>query len=94
VAKRKKAYIPKNENKKIIIMIDDLHMQSNLKVNLIEFIRTWTTAGGYFDVSAGYFKRITDFAVIMAQNSAYRVDKCKAEGKEPLKNRFLFYTTT
>ena len=66
VAKRKKAYVPKNENKKIIIMIDDLHMQSNLKVNLIEYIRTWTTAGGYFDVSAGYFKRITDFAVIMA----------------------------
>lgn len=94
VAKRKKAYVPKDENKKILIMIDDLHLQSNLKVNIIEFIRTWTKAGGYFDVGAGFFKRITDFSVIMAQNSDYRVNKCKVEGREPLKNRFLFYTTT
>lgn len=66
VAKRKKAFVPKDENKKVLIMIDDLHLQSNLRINLIEFMRTWTTAGGYFDVGAGFFKRIADFSVIMA----------------------------
>ena len=66
IAKRKKAYVPKDENKKIIIMIDDLHLQSNLKVNIVEFMRTWTKSGGYFDVTAGFFKRITDFSIIMA----------------------------
>ena len=94
VAKRKKAFVPKNEDKKILIMIDDLHLQSNLKINLVEFMRTWTQANGYFDVGAGFFKRITDFAVIMAQNSSYRVDKCKVAGRQPLSNRFLFYATT
>ena len=94
VAKRKKIFSPKNENKKIIIMIDDLHLQSNLNINIVEFMRTWTQSNGYFDVGAGFFKRIGDFSIIMAQNSSYRVDKCKLEGRQPLKNRFLFYTNT
>ena len=66
IAKRKKAFVPKDEAKKVLIMIDDLHLQSNLRINLVEFMRTWTAAGGYFDVSAGFFKKIADFSVIMA----------------------------
>lgn len=66
VAKRKKVFAPKNDGKKVIIMIDDLHLQSNLKLNVLEFIRTWTQSHGYFDVAAGYFKRIGDFSVVMA----------------------------
>jgi len=42
VAKRKKIFSPKNEDKKVVIMIDDLHLQSNLNINIIEFMRTWT----------------------------------------------------
>ena len=52
--------------KKVVIMIDDLHLQSNLKINIVEFMRTWTQSNGYFDVGAGFFKRITDFSIIMA----------------------------
>ena len=66
VPKRKKIFTPKNENKKVVIVIDDLHLQSNLSVNIVEFMRTWTRSNGYFDVGAGFFKRITDFAIIMA----------------------------
>lgn len=76
VAKRKKIFTPKNPAKKVVIMIDDLHLQSNLRINIVEFMRTWTQSNGYFDVGAGFFKRIADFSVIMAQNSSYRVDKC------------------
>jgi hypothetical protein len=42
VAKRKKLFTPKDENKKIIIMIDDLHLQSNFNINIVEFMRSWT----------------------------------------------------
>jgi hypothetical protein len=94
VAKRKKIFAPKNEGKKVLIMIDDLHLQGNLKLNLVEFMRTWTQSGGYFDVGAGFFKRVADFSVVMAQNSSYRVDKCKLAGRQPLSNRFLYYTNT
>jgi hypothetical protein len=94
VAKRKKIFSPKNPTKKVVIMIDDLHLQSNLRINIVEFMRSWCTTNGYFDVGAGFFKRIADFSVIMAQNSSYRVDKCKLEGRERLRNRFLYYTNT
>ena len=94
IAKRKKIFVPKNEGKKVVIVVDDLHLQSNLRLNLAEFLRTWTQSNGYFDVGAGFFKRIADFAVIMAENSAYRVDKCKVADRSPLKSRFLFYTNT
>lgn len=94
VAKRKKIFVPKNSDKKIIIMIDDLHLQSNMNLNVVEFMRTWTQSNGYFDVGAGFFKRITDFSVVMAQNSNYRVEKCKVKGRKPLDNRMLFYTNT
>lgn len=66
VAKRKKIFTPKNEGKKVIIMIDDLHLQGNLNLNIVEFMRTWTQSNGYFDVGAGFFKRIADFSIIMA----------------------------
>ena len=66
VAKRKKIFTPRNDNKKVVIVIDDLHLQSNLSSNIIEFFRTWTRSNGYFDVGAGFFKRITDFSLIMA----------------------------
>lgn len=69
VARRKKRFEPRDENKKVAIVIDDVHLQSNLRLNLIEFIRTWTQSDGYFDVGAGYFKYIKDFCVVMAQNS-------------------------
>lgn len=66
VAKRKKIYAPIDPNKKVIIIIDDLHLQGNLNLNVLEFMRSWTQSRGYFDVGAGLFKRITDFSIVMA----------------------------
>jgi hypothetical protein len=65
-----------------------------MNLNVVEFMRTWTQSSGYFDVGAGFFKRIGDFSIVMAQNSNYRVEKCKVTGRKPLKNRMLFYTNT
>lgn len=94
MAKRKKKYTPKNELKKILIVIDDIHLQSNIKLNILEYFRTWTQSNGYFDVGAGFFKQISDFSILMAQNSTYRIEKCQQAGRQPLKNRFLYYTNT
>ena len=68
IAKRKKIFAPKNEGKKVLIMIDDIHLQPNLNLNIIEFMRSWCQSNGYFDVGAGFFKKIADFSVVMAQN--------------------------
>ena len=64
--KRQKLFIPKDPKKKTLIVIDDVHLQANLRINVLEFLRTWTKSNGYFDVNVGHFKRVTDFCVLMA----------------------------
>jgi hypothetical protein len=65
-------YEPKDKEKKIILIIDDLHLQSNLSINVLEFLRTWCISKGYYDVKSGIFKNIGDFGTLMAENSDYR----------------------
>ena len=50
--------MPKDPNQKILLVIDDIHMQRNLKVEVLEFLRSWSIVRGYFDVPAGYFKKV------------------------------------
>lgn len=64
--KRQNTLTPKDVNAQILLVIDDVHMQGNLKVNLLEFIRSWCFCGGYFSVKQGFFKKIGDFGCIMA----------------------------
>jgi hypothetical protein len=87
INKRKNVLVPKDPTKKILLVIDDIHLQRNLKVEVLEFIRSWTTCRGYFDVKAGYFKKVGDFGTIMAENIDYQATSNK-------KDRFGFQTTS
>ena len=77
--KRKNTLIPKDPSKRIIIVIDDIHLQRNLKVEVLEFIRAWTICRGYFDVGAGYFKKVAEFGTVMAENSTYQATTKKTD---------------
>ena len=79
--------MPADPSKKILLVIDDIHMQRNLKVEVLEFIRSWSVCRGYFDVPAGYFKKVGEFGTVMAENSEFVATSKKSE-------RFLFHTTT
>ena len=57
-AKRKNFLVPKDPKKRLVLVIDDVHMQQNLKIELLEFFRSWSITNGYFDVPAGHFKKI------------------------------------
>ena len=48
--------IPKDPSKRLLFVIDDVHLQRNLEVDLLEFLRAWCVCGGYFDVPRGCFK--------------------------------------
>lgn len=72
IPKRRNQLEPADKSKKIVFIIDDLHLQSNLKVNILEFLRTWCVSKGYYDIKRGFFKNIGDFGTIMAENSEYR----------------------
>ena len=54
---------------------------------MLEFIRSWCTCRGYFDVDNGLFKKIGKFGTIMAENSEFRPTSLKTD-------RFLYYSTT
>ena len=86
-AKRKNFLIPKDPKKRLVLVIDDIHMQRNLKIEVLEFIRSWSIAKGYFDVPSGYFKKVEDFCTIMAENSEF-VSTTKKQ------DRFMMMTTT
>ena len=85
--KRKNTLVPKNPKEKILLSIDDVHMQRNLKVEVLEFIRSWSICRGYFDVKAGFFKKVGEFGTVLAENSEFVATSKKQE-------RFLFSTTT
>ena len=70
-AKRKNFLVPKDPKKRIVLVIDDVHMQKNLKIEVLEFLRSWSISNGYFDVPAGHFKSVKDFCTITAENSEF-----------------------
>ena len=69
MSKRKNTLIPRDSNKRVVLVIDDVHLQKNLHVEILEFIRSWSICRGYFDIKAGFFKKIAQFGTIMAENS-------------------------
>ena len=85
--KRKNTLVPRDAKQKVLLVIDDIHMQRNLKVEVLEFIRSWSISRGYFDVPAGYFKKVGEFGTVLAENSEFVATSKKQE-------RFLFSTTT
>lgn len=75
-------------------MIDDVHLSSNFKTNIFEFLRTWSISRGYYDIQKGFFKNIAEFGTVMAENSEYRKTQYKVDGRHNDQQRFMFYATT
>ena len=48
--KRENALVPRDPSKQILLIIDDVHLQKNLQVELLEFLRSWSFCRGYFSV--------------------------------------------
>lgn len=68
--KRYDCLMPK-DGLKILFVIDDIHLQANIKTNYLEFFRAWCVQGGYFDIGKGHFKQVSHFAILTAQNVNY-----------------------
>lgn len=87
VTARRNFFVPKDPSKRLLFVIDDVHLQSNIKVKVLEFFRSWSIARGYFDVKQSCFKRVEDFGIIMAENSTFVPTTTDQE-------RFMHMTTT
>ena len=69
-ARRKNFLEVKNTGKKVLLIIDDLHLHNNTETNFLEFIRTWSISRGYFDIRNNLFKNVADFGSVMIETSA------------------------
>lgn len=87
IPQRRNWLVPKDDKKRLVLVIDDVHMLRNIKVELLEYLRSWAIIGGYYDVQAGYFKRVEDFTTIMAENIDFVSTAKKTQ-------RFMSLTTT
>ena len=85
--KRESTLIPRDSNKQILLIIDDVHLQKNLKVELLEFVRAWSFCKGYYSIQKQTFKKVKGFGVIMAENINFESTSTKSD-------RFLSHATT
>ena len=50
LSKRRNLLEPKDKDRSIVLMIDDVHLQTNMNINILEFLRTWCMSKGYYDI--------------------------------------------
>lgn len=70
--KRRNLLEPKDKERNIVLLVEDVHLQSNLSVNILEFLRTWCMSKGYYDIQEGFFKGVGNFVTVTTENTDYR----------------------
>lgn len=51
-----------------LIIIDDLHLQSNLTTNLLEFLWVWISQNGYYNIKEAQFSSLGKLHTVMAHD--------------------------
>lgn len=94
-SKRRNLLEPKDGDRPIVLIVEDVHLQPNLTVNVLEFLRTWCMSKGYYDIGQGFFKGVTNFVTVATENTDYRrSETTQFPGRDPVHSRFLFYSNT
>jgi hypothetical protein len=63
---------PRDKSRPIVLIIDDVHLQANLNLNILEYVRTWCMSRGYYDLQQGFFKGVGHFTTVSGETSTYR----------------------
>ena len=71
-SKRRNLLEPKDTDRPIVLIVEDVHLQPNYTVNVLEFLRTWCMSKGYYDIGQGFFKGVTNFVTVATENTEYR----------------------
>jgi len=61
--------------KRNLIVVDDLHLESNYKQGVSEYLYSWKQLKGYFDTSIGMFKSISNFTYVATVNNQAKMEK-------------------
>ena len=72
---------------KPLFIIDDLHLEENVKTSFSEFFRMWDTYGGYYHLENGYFANVEELRLLCASNPQVKRSKSHSD-------RLTYYTNT
>lgn len=75
-----------------IIFIDDLHLQSNLTVDVLEYLRMWNKNGGHYNVPAKSFDSLSNLKTLMTFDLKYGIQSMKSlKNIDISQNRYTYY---
>lgn len=82
----------KKKDEDSLILIDDLHLQSNLKVDILEYLRMWTKTGGHYNINSKSFDSLSNLRALMTFDLKYGLNSQKSVSNIDIStNRFTYY---
>jgi hypothetical protein len=83
----------KKKNDDSIILIDDLHLQSNLKVDVLEYLRMWVKNRGHYNVASKSFDSLSTLKTLMTFDIKYGLQSLKQlKNIDITENRYTYYS--
>lgn len=81
------------KNDDTIILIDDMHLQSNINVNVLDYLRMWAKNRGHHNVPSKSFDSLCNLKTLMTFDLKYGLQSFKKEKNIDIsKNRYTFYS--
>ena len=82
----------KKKDEDSVILIDDLHLQSNLNVDVLEYLRMWNKNGGHYNIRSKSFDSLSNLRTVMAFDLKYGIQSSKnIRNIDISRNRFTYY---
>jgi energy-coupling factor transporter ATP-binding protein EcfA2 len=76
-----------------IILIDDLHLQSNIKVDILDYLRMWSKNRGHYNVEEKSFDSLCNLKTIMTFDLKYGIQSMKTmKNIDITQNRYTYYS--
>lgn len=74
-----------------IILIDDIHLQSNLNIDMLDYLRMWTKNRGHYNVQSKSFDSLGTLKTIMTFDLKRIFKVSKDRSIDISQNRFTYY---
>lgn len=68
----------KRKDQDSLILIDDLHLQSNLKIDVLEYLRMWIKNRGHYNIQSKSFDSLSNLRTIMTFDLKYILDSSQS----------------
>ena len=75
-----------------LILIDDLHLQSNINVDVLDYLRMWTVNGSYYNIKNKKSESLCNLKTLMTFDLKYGIQSMKSmKNIDISQNRYTYY---